>query len=201
MRLGRGVEQHDVGVSTDLEGTLGSETEAPRGGRGHEVDHPLEGDPPLRDALTVEDRQERLDARGSVADLVEGHAVRRLGLLGVQPVGDMVGRDEIERAVGQARPQRLAVSRGSQRRRDEEPGAGDGIGVVVALLGQDQVMRACLGGDADASRLCAADLLEGGRRGKVHDVDRRVGHPRERQRPRRRHRLDVAWSRAGVVAR
>ena len=51
-----------------------------------------------------------------------------------------------------------------------------GIGLVVALVGQDEVVRARLGRDPDAGRLRAADLVERRRRREVDDVDRRVGH-------------------------
>ena len=62
--------------------------------------------------------------------------------------GHVVGRDEVERAVGEARPQRVAIGGATERRRDHEPGARRGIGIVVALLGQDEVVRARLGRDA-----------------------------------------------------
>ena len=130
-----------------------------------------------------------------------GTPSRGLGLLDGEPIGDVVGGDEVERAVGQARPQRVPVGGGAERRRDDEAGARDGIGLVVALLGQDQVVRAGLGRDADAGRLGATDLVERRRRREVDDVDRRVGHPGERECPGRRDRLDVAWSRRRVVAR
>ena len=44
---------------------------------------------------------------------LNGTPPRGLGLLDGEPIGDVVGRDEIERAVGQARPQRVAVGRRS----------------------------------------------------------------------------------------
>ena len=92
---------------------------------------------------------------------------------------------------------------GPERRRDDVAGARDRVGLVVALLGQDQVVRAGLGRDPDAGRLGAADLVERRRRREVDDVDRRVGRPGERERPRRRDRLDVRWSRSqrGSAAR
>ena len=196
----RRVEEDDVGVAADLDGALAVEAEARGGRRRQEVDHPLEGDPALGDALAVEDRQQRLDAGRAVADLVERDAVRGCGLLRVEAVGDVVGGDEVERAVGETRPQRVAVGRGAERRGDDVAGAGDGIGVVVALVGEDEVVRARLGRDPDAGRLGAPDLVERRGRRQVDDVDRGVRHPRERERPRRRHRLDVAWSRSSVVA-
>ncbi len=115
--------------------------------------------------------------------------------------GDVVGRDEVERAVGEAGPQGVAVGGGAKWRGDHVAGAGHRIGVVVAVVGQDQVMRTRLGRHTDPGRLGAANLVERGRRRQMDDVDRRVRHPRERQRPRRRDRLDVAWSRSSVVAR
>ena len=124
-----------------------------------------------------------------------------LGLLDRHPIRDVVGRHEVERPVGQTLPQRVAIGRGAQRWRDDEAGARDRIGVVVALLGQHEVVRAGLGRDANAGRLGTSDLVERRRRREVDDVDRRVRHPRERQRPGGRHGLDIARSRRRVVAR
>ena len=50
-----------------------------------------------------------------------------------EPIGDVVGRDEVERAIGEAGPQRVAVGRRPERRRDHEARARDRIGLVVAL--------------------------------------------------------------------
>ena len=115
--------------------------------------------------------------------------------------GDVVGRHEVERPVGQALPQRVAIGGGAQRRRDDEAGARDRIGVVVPLLGQHEVVRAGLGRDANAGCLGASDLVEGRGRREVDDVDRRVRHPCERQSPGGRHGFDIARSRRRVVAR
>ena len=103
-----------------------------------------------------------------------GHAVGRSAFSVSSRSGDVVGGDQVERAVGQAGPQRVAVGRRPERRRDDEPGARGWIGVVVALLGQDEVVRAGLGRDADAGRLGAADLVERRRGREVDDVDRRL---------------------------
>ena len=124
-----------------------------------------------------------------------------LGLLDRQAIGDVVGRHEVERPVGQALPQRVAIGGGAQRWRDDEAGARHRIGVVVPLLGQHEVVRAGLGRDANAGRLGTADLVERRGRREVDDVDRRVRHPRERQSPGGRHGLDIARSRRRVVAR
>ncbi len=51
----------------------------------------------------------------------------------VEPIRDVVRRDEVERAVGEAGPQRVAVGGGAERRRDDVAGARDRVGVVVAL--------------------------------------------------------------------
>ena len=63
-------------------------------------------------------------------------AVRGLGLLDPDAIGDVVGRDEVERAVGQARPQRVAIGGGAQRRGDDVARAARRVGLLVRLLGQ-----------------------------------------------------------------
>ncbi len=124
-----------------------------------------------------------------------------LGLLDADPVGDVVGRDEVERAVGQPRPQRVAIRGRAQGRGDDVARAADRVGLLVALVGQGQVVRARLGRDPDAGRLRAPDLVERGRRREVDDVHGRIGRAGEGQRSGRGHRLDVGWSRSSVVAR
>jgi hypothetical protein len=98
--------------------------------------------------------------RGAVADPVERHSRNSRRLLDPEAIGDVVGGDEIERALSETGPQRLDVGRGAQGRRDDAAGAADRIGVVVAGVGQDQVVRARLGAGADADGLGPANLVE-----------------------------------------
>ena len=130
-----------------------------------------------------------------------GTPCRGLGLLDADAVGDMVGRDEVERPVGEPGPQRVAIRRRPEGRGDDVARAAGRVGLVVALLGQRQVVRARLGRDPDAGRLGAADLVERRRRREVDDVDGRIGRAREGERPGRGDRLDIGWSRGSVVAR
>ena len=60
--------------------------------------------------------QQRLDARHPVRDPVERHALGGLALLDREPVGYVIGRDDVERARRQARPHRCAVVGGAERR-------------------------------------------------------------------------------------
>ncbi len=201
-RAARGrVEEHDIRVTPDLEGTLRCEAEPSGRRRREQVDHPLDGDAAAGHALRVEDRQQRLDAGRPVADLVERHASTGLGLLDTQAVRDVIGRHQVQRAIGQASPQGIAIRGGPERRRDDEAGTASRVGLVVALLGQDQVVRAGLGRDPDAGRLGAADLVERGRGREMDDVHGRLGEPGEGQRPGGRHGLDVWRARAGMEAR
>ena len=187
------VEQDEVGVPADLERALAREPEPTGRRRGQQVDHPLDGEPTARDALPVEERQQGLDAGGAVADPVERDAPGRLGLLDGEAVRDVVGGDQIERAVGQARPQRVAVGRRPERRRDDVAGARrPGRGRRSARrsgrgsAGRSRPRRGRRPPWPDGPRSSAV-----GRR-EVDDVDRGVGHPGERQRPGRRDGLDVA---------
>ena len=81
-----------------------------------------------------------------------------LGLFDRYTVGDMVGGDQVQRSVSEARPQRVAVCWRSQGRRDDIAGARDWIRIVVALFGQDEVVRAGLGCHAHAGRLRLTDF-------------------------------------------
>ena len=62
--------------------------------------------------------------------------------------------------------------------------AHDGIRLVVALVGQDEVVRARLRETRRRPRLASATSLERRRRREVDDVDRRVSRAGERERPR-----------------
>ena len=79
--------------------------------------------------------------------------------------------------------------------------ADAGSGVVVALVGEDEVVRARLGRDADAGGSRAPHLVQGRGRREVDHVDRRIGGPGERHGPRGRDGLDVRRSRARVEPR
>jgi hypothetical protein len=109
-RAARGRVEHDhVGVAADLERPLSSHSE-PGGGRGRQqIHHPLHGDPSARHAFAKSDREQRLDPGRAVADPVERHARRGLGLLAVESVGDVVGGEQVERAIGQPLPQGVAI--------------------------------------------------------------------------------------------
>ena len=87
--------------------------------RREQVDHALDRQPAAGHALAVDEREQRLDAGRAVADLVERHAGRGLGLFVADPVGHGVGRDQVERAVREPRPQRVPIGGGPQRRGDD----------------------------------------------------------------------------------
>ncbi len=117
------VEQHEVRVTSDLDRSLGPQSEPGGGRRRQQVDHPLETDPALGHALAVEDREQRFDAWCAVADPVERDTPPGLRLLRIEPVRNVIGRDQVERAVGQTRPQRVAIGRRPQWWRDDVAGA------------------------------------------------------------------------------
>ena len=185
------VEEDQVGIAPDLDGALARQAEPTGGGGGDEVDHPLEGDPALGHAFAVGDRQEGLDPRRAIGDPVERDTAGGLGLLGIEPIGDVVRGDEVKRAVGQTGPQGVAIRHGTEWRRDDVAGAHGGVGILVPLLGQREVVRTRFGRDANTGRLGATDLVERGRRREVHDVDRGAARTGEGERPGRGDRLDV----------
>ena len=115
--------------------------------------------------------------------------------------GDVVGRDEVERARGQARPHRCAVVGRAERRRDARLRDLDGIAGRVAIVGQREVVRAGLGVRPHPGRASFRDVPK--RRGarQVDDVDGRVGGVRERHRAMGRHGLGLGRSRRRVIPR
>src|SRR6185312_6363895 len=83
----------------------------------------------------------------------------------------VIGRDDIDGAVGERRPQRRLVARLAHRRIDPDDAAEAGI--VVA--GKEKILRAGFAGDVDAARLGFAQGTQLLGRGNVQDVDARTG--------------------------
>ena len=196
-----GVEEHDVGVAPNLDRAL--PVEAEQAGRccRQQVYHPLHGDAATGDAAIEDGRQEGFDPGSTIADLVEGNALGGARFLDSEPVGDVIRGDEVEGARREAIPQRVTVGRGPQRWRDERPGAGQGIGLVVALFGEREVMRAGFGVGADAGCLCLRHVAQRLRARQMDDVDRSVGGPGEGHGAVGRHGFGPCRAGARVVAR
>src|SRR5699024_10612136 len=97
------------------------------------------------------------------------HAHRGLvpfAVLGVTRMGGMVGRDDVDGAVGEALAHRGDVLGGAQRRVDLE----DGVELAHVLVGQQQVVRGDLGGHGDAALLGPADDVDAAGGGQVAHV-------------------------------
>ena len=90
-------------------------------------------------------------------------------------VGRVIGRDDVDRAVGKRRPQRRLVARLAHGRIDPDDAAEAGI--VVG--GQKKILRTGLPGDVDAARLRLPQGTQFLGRGNVQDVDARTGPLRE----------------------
>src|SRR4029078_1823498 len=116
------VEEYEVGITAALDRALSLQPKSLRRGGREQVDQPLDGQPALGDAFGVGDREQRLDAGRTVADPVERDAATGLGLLDRHPIRDVIRGDEIERAVGEAHPERLLIRYGPQWRRDHALG-------------------------------------------------------------------------------
>ena len=129
-----------------------------------------------------------------------------LCLFDADAIGDVVGRDEVEGAVGQD-SQSASRSATGRRGGDAPAGAADGIRVVVALVGEDQVVRTGL-------RRRGPWLLGRGalrrvpRRRRMYDMDGRVGRARtpgrgQSRQPRHRPVASsmVTWQRVTTLKR
>ena len=114
---------------------------------------------------TYADRQQRLQADDAVGRLVQ------LAHLLFRRVRRMVGGDDVQGAVLEAGDDGLHVGVGAQRRRH--------LVVAVegaqALVGEREVVRTGLAGDADAALSGPADQVDAAGRGDVQDVQPAAG--------------------------
>ena len=94
-------------------------------------------------------------------------------LLAVEVERAVVGRDELEVVLDEARPQVVPVVLRAERRRADELGALEPVAQVVER--QEQVLRAGLGEGLRAAVARRADLVERVARREVDDVDRHAG--------------------------
>ena len=118
----------------------------------------------------------------AVGHFLEGGLVA-LGHLaaGIELVGRMVGREGLERAVLQRRPDRFLRRRIARRRAAAPHGALDAR-LVDVVGGQHDVLRAGLGEDLQALLLRLAQRLDGLDLGHVHDQQRRIDQAGQRDR-------------------
>ena len=110
-------------------------------------------DPAADDAAVVQQVDPVLDARQAVGDLAEVAAAELL--LAVEVERAVVGRDELEVVLDEARPQLVPVVLRPERRRADELGALEAVAHVVER--QEQVLRARLGEGRRAAVAGAAD--------------------------------------------
>ena len=193
-----GVKEDQVRIEANRNRSLLAQSEQARRGRRKDVDHALERDLAGRSSHGMDHAQQRLDARRPVADLVEGRC--REALLHRQPIRHMIGRDQVQPAARQAQPQRVAIRRRAERRRDH---GLDHLGLVIGLIGGigiGQVLGAGLGVDRPAAGSGSQDLGQRIDRGEVHHKDRCVRGACQGDGPMRRLRLGVGWAATCVVA-
>ena len=128
-------------------------------------------DPAADDAAVVEQVDPVLDARQAVGDLPEV-ALAEL-LLAVEVERAVVGRDDLEVVLDEARPELGLVVGRAERRRADELRALEAVAHVVER--EEQVLRARLGERLRAAVAGLADRVEGVARREVDDVDRHAG--------------------------
>ena len=158
--LGGRVDQGEVGAAARLD-AHGLEPHDDARVDGHELDHAAPAD-----RAGVHQVGEHRAQAGLDAGHAEGRQLELAGLL-VVGVGGVIGGDAVDGAVGDALDELGGVLCGAKRRVHLERG-----GVVVAdvVLGQEQVVRGDLAGDAHAGGLGAAHELEPVGAGEVLDV-------------------------------
>ena len=93
----------------------------------------------------------------------------------------VVGRDHLQVVLREPLPQHVLVPLLAQRRRHHVLRAVES-GLLVVVVGQEQVLRARLGVGRQPHVARLPDLLERVRRREVDDVDRHAGHLGERDR-------------------
>src|SRR5271157_2806392 len=161
-----GIEEGDVGEVAAGEGTASAKTEAAGWASGEEFDDAGE-----RDAFFAMQFGEGQGQRGFKSGDAEGSALE-LHLLFVGRVGGMIGGDGVHGAVGERDQDGFEVGGGAQR------GIHLEVAVVVAdvFVGQGEVVRGDLAGDAGFGALAAADALERVGGGEMRHVQAGVGN-------------------------
>jgi len=134
--LGFGVEEHNVGRSTDGE-RAGGEVEDARGARGHQVDEARQGDDARFDEFVIEDGE-----GGFKPGKAEGGVVE-FDLLFLKAVGCVVGRDAVDGAVHKRFAQGLDVVFRTKRRLHLETR----VETLEARVVEHQVMWGHIGGN------------------------------------------------------
>ena len=174
------VVDHDVGVGARRDRALARvEPEHPRRRGAGDLDPAPPGDVALQHA-GVQQVHPVLDARQPVRDL--GEVAQAQLLLPLEAERAVVGGDHREVVGAQPPPQRGLVLLGAQRRRADVLGALEARPREV-VGGQEEVLRARLGERVVALVAGLRDLRQRLLRRQVHDVDRRVRHLRELDRP------------------
>ena len=177
------VDEREVGVGAGLQAALG-QAEAPRGRARHELGERGDRHPPGR-PFVQQHRQRRLRAR----DPAPGGA--EAALLHCRRAGRVVGGHQRDPPARELLPQRVAVRRGAQRR-----GAlGERAEALEVVLGQREVVRACLARHVGAAPARVGDRRHPGARGDVHHVQRAAGRVGERDRALDRRELRLRRAR------
>src|SRR5881396_316242 len=175
-----GVEHDDVGVRARRDRPLPRvEPEHLGRRRRHELDEPVQADPPVVDPLE-DQRVPVLHARQPVRDLREVVLAQLLLALVVER--RVVGGHDLEVVLLETRPQLLLMILGAQgwgahELRALEPGPGHVVGGKIEVLGTRLGVRRQAPVPGLAHRVqCVA-------RGQVHDVRRRAGQLGQLERP------------------
>ena len=118
----------------------------------------------------------------------------------------MVGGDGLDRAVGQRGPEGVLIGLFAQRRRTDEAGSGGIVGLVIAAVVQQQIVRARLNVDLPAAGPGGGDLSQRFLRAQVDDHDWHVRDLGDAQQMRHglgleRIRAAARMRRGGYVAR
>ena len=193
------VADDDVGVGADRDRALPRiDVEDLRDvGRG-DGDELVHGQPAGLDALGPQDRQPVLEPAGAVRDLAEVADAHPL-LLGGE--GAVVGRDHLQRARGEAGPERILVDLVAEGRRHHALRRIVPVRVEVFGLVERQVLDQRLAIDALAERPRPADRLVRRLAGDVDDVERHAGGVGDHDGAVGRLALDLGRPRIGVALR
>src|SRR5262249_36486577 len=131
-------------------------------------------DAPRPDALGEQERQPHLDSRHPVPDLLEWRIRARVQLAGrIHAIGRMGRREHVEDAGLEAAPDELLVLLVARRRTAHAARALDAR-LVEIVLGEEQVLRAGLRVDLEATIAGPGDLVDRLATGDVHDQHRDV---------------------------
>src|SRR5204863_1239261 len=178
-----GIEDNQVGVAADGDRSFSwIQAEELGGSGGNQLDKPVQAETAVGDSAGINQAHPVLDAWAAIGNLRE--VVLPQFFLLFETKWTVIGGDDLQVIALESVPELLLVPLFAQRRRENILRAFK-AGYIEILDGKIQILRASLRVDRKAAIARLPNFFERFVTAQVHDINRRAGHFRQRNRPRR----------------